>query len=90
MYECILVKILSALVNSAQCILYNKHLLRAHSRAHPGGGEDVTGLEVRDQPEDVEELTGQEEPARPEPEPEPDDAAVGAASDAEIRAKFAS
>ena len=45
------------------------------------GGEVVSGQEGRDQPVDENELTGQEEPAHPEPDP--DDAAVGAASDAE-------
>ena len=43
------------------------------------GGEDVSGQEVRDQPGDEDELTGQEEPAHPEPDP--DDAST--ASDAE-------
>ena len=46
------------------------------------GGKDVSGQQVRDQSGDEEEeLTGQVEPTRPEPDP--DDAAVGAASDAE-------
>ena len=45
------------------------------------GGEDVSGQEGRDQPGDEDELTSQEKPAHPEPDP--DDAAVGAASDAE-------
>ena len=46
------------------------------------GGEDVSGQQVRGQPGDKEEeLTHQVEPTRPDPDP--DDAAVGAASDTE-------
>ena len=43
------------------------------------GGEDVSGQEVRDQSGNEDELTSQEKPAHPEADP--DDAAVGAASD---------
>ena len=45
------------------------------------GGEDVSGQETRDQPEEEDELTGPDDPDHPEPDP--DDAAVGAASDTE-------
>ena len=46
-----------------------------------GGGEDVSGQQVRDQPgdEEEEELTGQVEPTCPDR----DDVTVGAASDTE-------
>ena len=44
-------------------------------------GEDVSGQEARDRPGDEDGLTSQERPAHPKPNP--DNAAVGAASDAE-------
>ena len=48
------------------------------------GGEDVSGQQVQDQPEDKEEeLTDQTELTRPDPDPDLDDATVGAAGDTE-------
>ena len=48
------------------------------------GGKDVSCQQVRDQPGDEEEeLTDQAEPTCPDTDPDPDDAAVGAASDIE-------
>ena len=49
-----------------------------------GGGQDVSGQQVQDQPGDVvEELTNQEELTCPDPDPDPDDTPVVAASDTE-------
>ena len=48
------------------------------------GGEDFSGQQVQDQPEDKEEeLTDQTELTRPDPDPDLDDATVGAAGDTE-------
>ena len=54
------------------------------------GGEDVSGQQGRDQPGDeVEELTDQAEAIRPDANPDPDDAAVGAAGDTESEQSLA-